>query len=95
MVQNYMETMVQDILEKELKENAHKYVGLCQCPTCKALIQAVALNNLDPFYITTTAGEVYGEYRMKEQQKYSDVLVAIGLGIDALQKRSPHTASAV
>lgn len=86
---------MQEILGRELQDNPHKYVGVCQCLSCKAYIQSVALNNLDPFYVTCTAGEVYGEYRMKEQQKYSDVLVAIGFGIDALQKHPLHNASAV
>ena len=91
MIQNYMETLVGQALDKELGEHREKYDNLCQCPSCIALVKATALNQLKPFYVTCVAGKVYGEYRMKEIQSQSDILVAIGKGIDSVV-RAGHQA---
>ncbi len=94
MVQNYMETLVSKALKAELKDNAHKYMDVCQCPSCIAAIEVIALNRLKPFYVTTIAGEVYGEYQSKEAQSTSDVMVALGMGIEELKRKGPHSVYA-
>lgn len=91
MISNYMETIVANTLEDELKSNPQKYTDVCRCPECMAIAKCVALNNLPPFYVTSLAGEVFGEYGLKEQQNRSDVLVAIGRGLDELQRLAPHS----
>lgn len=90
MVQNYMETLVTEMLSEELAANPHKYTDVCQCPVCLARIRAVALNNLDPFYVTTAAGEVFGEYASRENQNLSDIMASIGKGIAALAQNPAH-----
>lgn len=90
-----METLVREGLQKELNDNPHKYEDLCRCPSCMAAIQAVALNELPPFYVTGVAGEVYGEYRNKDLQNYSDILVAIAKGIEAVRQGNPYCRTAV
>lgn len=81
MVQNYMETLVREMLLEELAENPHKYTDVCQCPQCLVQIQVAALNHLPPFYVTGTTGEVFGEYQSRESQNLSDIMAAIGRGI--------------
>ncbi len=90
MVHNFMETLVDNALKSELTYKAEKYTDICQCPVCITYIKCVALNNLSPFYVTGKAGEIFGQYKSKELQVMSDVMVAIGHGIDALQKSGPH-----
>lgn len=99
MVVNYMESLVSEVLARELEENSHKYAhfkDLYQSPSCRAAVEAYALNELVPFYITGVKGEVYGEYRSKENQNYSDILVAVAKGIEAVMSGqigynpSPH-----
>lgn len=90
MVKNYMETLVQTALFKELDENPEKYPGMCRCSACIATAMAFALNNLKPFYITCIAGEVYGQYHGKEIQNLSDILVAVINGVHATIKLNPH-----
>jgi len=48
------------------------------------------LNHLSPFYVTTVTGEIYGEYRHKEIQNLSDVMVAVAKGIEALRAAPVH-----
>lgn len=97
MVHNYIETLVKEALQRELSENAHKYGDVCQCAACLAQIQVRALNKLDPFYITGLAGEVYGEFRSRELQRMSEVMVAIVTSIKEVrgteQCRKQQTAT--
>lgn len=90
MIYNYMETLVDQILLDEVQDNAHKYGGLCKCPSCLARIKTVALNNLPPFYVSSMAGKVFGEFESKEQKNRAEVLVAIGRGIEEVQRTGPH-----
>lgn len=90
MVHNYMETLVTNALNSEFRDNPEKYVDVCHCPSCVAIIKAQALNYLAPFYVTGTAGEVYGEYRSKDLQRLSDVMVALGKGIEVLNTLDVH-----
>lgn len=90
MVQNYMETLVDNALKSEFRDHPDKYVSVCKCPSCIAYIKATALNDLAPFYVTSLAGEVFGEYQNKGLQQMAEVLVAIGKGMDALERLDPH-----
>lgn len=82
MVKNYMESLVDVAQQKELAEHPERYGSCCQCAACLAAARAVALNHLKPFYVTCIAGEVYGEYRSKELQNSSDVLMAVVKGLE-------------
>ncbi len=90
MVKNYMEQLVSDTLKKELTDNRDAYPLICFCPECILEIKATALNILSPFYVTCVAGEVFGEYRSKEIQNLSDVVVAVVKGIEQLIATHPH-----
>ena len=90
MVKNYMEEPVAEMLDTELRENPGKYSNLCQCPACVAAVKAASLNHLKPFYVTCVAGKVFGEYRHKEIQNYSDVLVAIAKGMEETKAQDPN-----
>ena len=90
MIQNYMEQLVSEILRDELRDNAHKYTNICHCPACMARIQAEALNHLPPFYTTSTTGNVFGEYKSREYQNFSDIIAAIGKGIAMIERNPFH-----
>ena len=90
LVQNYMETLVDDMLREELAENPHKYANMCQCPLCIARIEATALNALPTKYVTGTTGKVFGEYESRGPQNTSDIMAAIGKGIAEVTAHPPH-----
>lgn len=91
MISNYMETLVDNTMKTEFRDHADKYEGVCHCEGCRTIIKATALNCLKPFYVTSLAGEVYGEYQHKGTQQLSDVLVAVGKGVEMLRRMDPHT----
>ncbi len=78
------------MLEAELSQHAHKYETLCQCPACKAAIQAAALNQIRPYYVTGVMGQVHHTFHNKVRQNVSDILVALGRGIDEVQRKDPN-----
>lgn len=90
MIVNYMESMVDTVLKNEFTLSPEKYTDICRCDSCIAFIKATALNNLTPFYVTSVTGEIYGEYRHKEIQNLSDVMVAVAKGIEALRAAPSH-----
>ncbi len=90
MIHNHMETLVNEFLENELHSNSSKYANLCKCEDCMTRIKTVALNNLDPFYVTCVSGEVYGSYHARDVQNHSMILVAIGKGVSSLDGTPIH-----
>lgn len=88
MLKNYMEELVDYWLPRIFSENAEKYQAVCRCPSCMAQIKCEALNRLKPFYVTGKAGEVYGEYRLKESQYKMDLMIAITTAIEIVDARA-------
>lgn len=90
MIHNYTETLISDLLQAEYKDHVEKYLDVCKCPACQSYIKAIALNILPPYYYTSLAGKVFGEYGSKDQQNRSDILVAIGRGMEELMRLDPY-----
>lgn len=90
MVQNMMEQAVEENLNRELRDSPHKYTQFCQCPSCLAHARAKALNHLVPVYVTCVAGQVFTEFRNKDLQNYSDILVAVAKGVEETHAQDPN-----
>lgn len=84
MIKNYMEDLVDLWLPRVFRDNPDKYAGVCKCPECIAKIKKEALNRVKPFYVTGKAGEVYGEYKLREMQYQTDLVVALGVAIEVV-----------
>lgn len=85
MVKNYMETLVDQYLE-ELLHSDERYSGICTCEKCMDDIRAIALNHIQPFYITCKKGEIYGEFSMRVQQNKLDILREIVSAVETVSK---------
>ena len=83
MIKNYMEDLVDSHLKDILEDNKAGYADVCKCEECISAIEAYALNRLKTLYVTTKAGEVYGEYGSRELQERADILkmLAIAIGV--------------
>lgn len=79
---NYMLELVNTMLPKFLRDNAEKYGEIVTRPEIIVKIKENALNILPPMYITTKAGEVYGEYNTREMQKQADITMAFSKAVD-------------
>lgn len=88
MVLNYMEEIVSRYLERILKGS--EYASVCKCEHCKDDIMAMALNNLQPFYITTKRGEVFAEYSSYEVQHQTEVIKEVIHAVDFVSIHPNH-----
>lgn len=83
-ITNYMEDMVDECLDNLLRTAPPSG---CTCPICVATIKMEALNSLPTFYVTSKVGEVYGEYRLKEQQYSADIAIAVSRAVAIVAAR--------
>lgn len=81
---NYMEEIVQDMIDDILKD-----MNTCNCDRCRIDISAKALNELPPQYIVTRKGEVYSRIKNLRAQFEVDVITAITKAA-ILVKRYPN-----
>lgn len=88
MLKNYMEDLVDLWLPRVFRDNPDKYANVCKCPSCIAQIKKEALNRVKPFYVTGKAGEVFGEYKLREMQYQTDLVVALSAAIETVHTRA-------
>lgn len=88
MLKNYMEDLVDLWLPRVFRDNPEKYADVCKCPSCIAQIKREALNRVKPFYVTGKAGEVFGEYKLREMQYQTDLVVALGMAIEVVNAQA-------
>ncbi len=88
MVKNYMEEVVDKVLDEVLKRE--EYRDLCTCDTCIDDVKAKTLNNLTPFYITRKTGEVYGEFFTRGTQENTNIIMEVVKSLEFVSKNNKH-----
>lgn len=86
MLKNYMEIIVEDVLEKLSEKNKLK----CQCEICKNDIMALALNNLQTLYVVSEKGILYTKLNEFSVQFQTDVIQEILMAIEKVNKNPKH-----
>ncbi len=86
MLKNYMEVivddMIEDILEKEELD--------CRCERCIEDVKAIALNNLRPMYVATEEGVLYTKLKEMNFQFKADVVREIMNGVEKIRQNPRH-----
>ena len=82
---NYMEIWVDEYMKK-LCAGA----DFCTCDNCMRDIYALALNNLPPFYISTTKGKILAKYKVRYTQFETDIIIAVSNAIDIVKNNPNH-----
>ncbi|MCI5727722.1 MAG: late competence development ComFB family protein [Clostridium sp.] len=86
-VVNYMEIWVEQFMDDILKDRPE----VCTCEKCRQDIFALSLNNLQPFYVTTTKGEILAKYNVRYSQFETDILLAITNAINLVTSNPHHS----
>lgn len=84
-LKNYMEDVVSQLLEKDLKDS-----DVCQCEKCKLDIMALALNNLPTVYTVTRRGEIFAAIDSTYTQNRVDAEVAVLNAIEMVKTSPKH-----
>ncbi|TYZ22589.1 late competence development ComFB family protein [Selenomonas ruminis] len=85
-LKNYMEDLV---LEK-LDDVMAQYPFCCTCDQCKRDIATLALNHLQPRYISSHKGDVYTRLNEMSVQYEVEVIQAIAKAIEIVHKNPRH-----
>lgn len=81
-LKNYMETLVDNMMESVLKN----YDDFCKDEICQLDIKAIALNNLKPMYYVRRQGETYNKAKMLEAQFKLSIIQEIVRAIEIVRK---------
>lgn len=86
MVKNYMEIVVENVLDEVLKTSDLE----CKCEECKDDIKAITLNNLKPTYVATDKGALYTRLNEFNVQFKTDVVQEIMNSIEKIKENPRH-----
>ena len=86
-VYNYMEILVEEKLNTVLNTSEAHF---CKCYQCRKDIYALALNNLNPFYVVSSKGKIMARYEEKLSHIDTDVLIAITNAIEIVKANPYH-----
>ena len=86
MLKNHMEVLVESHLKGLLEH--HEHIAACGC--CQLDVQAIALNNLKPYYTRTGKGLVFTKMKELDHQFQSDITQALVRAIQLVEKNPRH-----
>ncbi len=84
---NYTEELVKDAL----KDMLEKRDDICKCSLCWADMASLALNQLEPKYVTTQKGEIYSRLEEFKFQVKADVIINVTKAIEKVKERPRHS----
>lgn len=82
---NYMEIWVKEYMEIILKKSDG-----CKCDKCKRDIFTLALNNLQPHYVSTSLGKIMAKLDSTKQQTETDIIVEVTKAINQVNNNPNH-----
>jgi competence protein ComFB len=84
-VTNYMEIWVKEYMDILLEKS-----DCCKCDKCKRDIYTLALNNLKPYYVATTLGQIMAKIESTKQQVETDIIVQVTKAINKVSGNPNH-----
>lgn len=83
---NIMEDKVADITNRLMKGDQ----DLCTCDRCKLDVIALALNEVQPKYVVTDKGSLYGRANLMTNQSDADIIKEVTRAIDIVRESPRH-----
>lgn len=91
MLKNHMEVLVESHLKGMLEQ--HEHISSCAC--CQLDVQAIALNNLQPYYTRTQKGLIFTKMKELDHQFQSDIIQALVRAIQLVEENPRHDDSEI
>ena len=82
---NYMEIWVQEYMDVLLEK-----IDGCKCDKCKRDIFTLALNNLKPYYVSTSLGKIMAKIESTKQQVETNIIVEVTKAINKVNSNPNH-----
>lgn len=83
---NIMEEKVIDLTNRLMTEDQE----FCTCERCKLDVMALSLNRIQPKYVVTDKGELYGRANLMTSQYDADIVKEVTKAIDIVRKNPNH-----
>ena len=87
----YFKNSLEEIVVEEVAAILKRAPDMCKCEKCFADICAVALNSLEPRYVTTAMGELHSRISMLNFQKQIEISTEVFNAVDIAKKNPRHT----
>ncbi|MEF9940914.1 MAG: late competence development ComFB family protein [Lachnospiraceae bacterium] len=85
----YIKNIMETIVKEELENNVSNF-DCCTCKQCQADIITLALNHLQPYYVTTKQGEVLSRANMLKYTSPIEVAVAVAKAVEIVRNNPRH-----
>ncbi|MDF2566934.1 MAG: Late competence development protein ComFB [Oscillospiraceae bacterium] len=81
--------VTEDLVKLQVREYIEK-LGACDCETCYLNACALALNDLEPKYVTTKEGALFSELTATEVNNQTHILVAVTKAVEQVIEFPHH-----
>lgn len=81
--------IVEEFVKAQVKESIKEH-DVCSCETCYLNACAIALNALQPKYVTTTKGTLMEEISAMQPNNYTNILVEVTKAVMKVDKFPHH-----
>lgn len=85
-INNIMEEFVFKHLDKMMNSDENIY----KCEKCRMDVAMLALNNLNPHYVSTDKGNIYTNISLYEKSNEIDIMCALGRAIKIVGDNPQH-----
>lgn len=83
---NIMEDKVTDVTKRLMSGEQ----DFCTCERCQLDVVALALNQVQPKYVVTDKGELYGRANLMTNQSDTDIIKEVTRAIDIVRESPRH-----
>jgi competence protein ComFB len=85
MVRNVMEILVDEAIGKQ-----SKHFEVCTCNQCVEDIKCLALNKINPHYVSSDKGELFSKASTLSAQKKTDIDIAVSTAFNIVKSNPRH-----
>lgn len=81
--------IIEEFVRQKTKETIHE-LGVCDCDTCFFNACAIALNKLEPKYVTTTRGTLLSQINEMRLEQQTKILVEVTKAVKQVTEHPHH-----
>ncbi len=87
------ELILVNIVEELVKQTVNEVISkmdMCSCEICRLNACAIALNKLEPHYVTTTRGKLLAKIITEKMNYHTEVLVEVTKALMSVKENPLH-----
>ncbi|BEU87767.1 hypothetical protein TAMA11512_12310 [Selenomonas sp. TAMA-11512] len=85
-----IKNVMEDFVEGNMKDVLHMYPECCRCHACRDDIMSIALNHLEPKYVSTEKGGVFAKLVALDPMEKVVIIQEIAKAVQIVAKSPRH-----